>query len=224
MPSSRSGLVLLVVTTGLIASARLTSRAQERGVGTAPTQTAPSKPRIAPPARVEGPPVSVQDAMLRPFVMPFGEPTSLEDVCKHLRQSLGGPVVLDLAALGRQKVTPQDKVQLDLKGVRLKTGLKLLLDQVGLTYRVVPEDNLLIVTDAEGSDDRLDRVFTELEAVHRDLHTLQDALDEVRATLGIEEGVPTMRQPTIIEELPTRPEEKPEAPPATTPGRARPGL
>ena len=162
--------------------------------------------------------------MLRPFVMPFGEPTSLEDVCTHLRQSLGGPVVLDLAALGRQKLTPQDKVQLDLKGVRLQTGLKLLLDQVGLTYRVVPEDNLLIVTDAEGSDDRLDRVFNELEALHRDVHTLQDAIDEVRATLGIEEGEPTMRQPTIIEELPTRPEEKPEEPPATAPGRARPGL
>jgi hypothetical protein len=224
MPSSRSGLVLLVVTTALIASARLTSRAQDRGVGTAPTQTAPSKPRIAQPARVEGPTVSVQDAMLRPFVMPFGEPTSLEEVCRHLRQSLGEPVVLDLAALGRHKVTPLDKVQLDLKGVRLKTGLKLMLDQVGLTYRVVPEDNLLIVTDAEGSEDRLDRVFDELEAVHRDLHTLQDALDEVRATLGIGEGDPTMRQPTIIEELPTRPEEKPEEPPAITPGRARPGV
>jgi hypothetical protein len=224
MPSSRSGLVLLVVTTGLIASARLSSRAQERGVGTAPTQTAPGKPRTAPPARAEGPPVSIQDAMLRPFDIPFGEPTSLEDVCKHLRRSLRGPVVLDLAALGRHKVTPLDKVQLDLKGVRLKTGLKLLLDQVGLTYRVVPEDNLLIVTDSEGSEDRLDRVFNELEAVHRDLHTLQDALDEVRATLGIGEGDPTMRQPTIIEELPARPEEKPEEPPAITPGRARPGV
>jgi len=42
--------------------------------------------------------------------------------------------------------------------------------------------------------------------------------------LGIEEGEPMMRQPTIIEELPTRPEEKPEAPLGTTPGRARPGL
>ena len=103
MPSTRSGLVLLVATTGLMTSAWLSSRAQERGVGPAPTQTAPGKPRIARPARVEGPPVSIQDAMLRPFVMPFGEPTSLEDVCKHLRQSLGGPVVLDLAALGRHK-------------------------------------------------------------------------------------------------------------------------
>ena len=224
MQSSRSGLALLVITTGLIGWARLSSNAQERGVGTAPSPTAPAKPRTAPPARAEGPPVSIQDAMLRPFVMPFGEPTSLEDVCKHLRQALGASVVLDLAALGRRKVTPQEKVQLDLKGVRLQTGLKLLLDQAGLTYRVVPEDNLLIVTDAEGSADRLDRVFSELEAVHRDLHTLQDALDEVRATLGIEEGEPTMRQPTIIEEMPTRPEEKHEEPPATTPGRARPGL
>ena len=51
-----------------------------------------------------------------------------------------GAVVLDLAALGRQDVEPDDPVQLELEGVRLKTGLKLLLDQVGLTFRVVAED------------------------------------------------------------------------------------
>ena len=39
--------------------------------------------------------------------------------------------MLDLAALDRQGVEPDEAVQLELEGVRLKTGLKLLLDQVG---------------------------------------------------------------------------------------------
>ncbi len=34
-------------------------------------------------------------------------------------------------------------VQLELDGVRLKTGLKLLLDQVGLTHQVIAEDKLV---------------------------------------------------------------------------------
>ena len=59
-------------------------------------------------------------------------------------------MVLDLAALDRKSAKPDDTVQLELDGVRLKTGLKLLLDQVGLTFRVVAEDNLMIITDQEG--------------------------------------------------------------------------
>ncbi len=79
---------------------------------------------------------------------------------------------------------PDDPVQLQLEGVRLKTGLKLLLDQVGLTYQVVPEDNLLILTDTQGSADPIDRVLSEIKALHRDLHDVQDAIDEIRGALG----------------------------------------
>ena len=93
---------------------------------------------------------SVQDVLLRPYRFPFNQPTSLTQVCLHLKQTLGVPVVLDIAALDRQDVDADDTVQLELDGVRLKTGLKLLLDQVGLTYQVVPDDNLLIITDRAG--------------------------------------------------------------------------
>ena len=118
-------------------------------------------PRVAiRPAR--GRAASVQDVLLRPYRFPFNQPTSLSQVCLHLKQTLGVPVVLDIAALDRQDVDADDTVQLELDGVRLKTGLKLLLDQVGLTYQVVPDDNLLIVTDREGSEDPLDRIWTEL--------------------------------------------------------------
>lgn len=177
--------------------------------------------------------VSVQDALQRPFVMPFGEPTTLNDVCRHLRMMLKAPVVLDLAALDRVGLTAEDTVQLDLHdGVRLKTGLKLLLSQVELTYRVVPEDNLLILTDRVGSEDPLDRIESELKELHRDLHDVQDAVDEIRLALGVDEGDGMkMRKPTIIEELPEdaakdqdKEKKKGEGPAGPSSSRSRPGI
>ena len=181
-----------------------------------PEQTAPegrtpagTSPRDAPASG------SLQDALLRPYRFPFGIRTPLRQVCAHLKQTLKAAVVLDLAALDRQDVEPEDPVQLDLEGVRLKTGLKLLLEQVGLTYRVVAEDNLMIITDREGSEDPGERVWSELRALHRDLHDLQDSLEELRDHLGDEGGTgPHLRKPTIIEEMPGSGVEKPRTPPA----------
>ena len=73
-------------------------------------------------------------------------------------------MVLDLAALDRKSVEPETPVQLELDGARLKTGLKLLLDQVGLTYHVIAEDNLMIITDQEGSEDPAEKIWAELRA------------------------------------------------------------
>src|SRR5205814_10017744 len=119
-------------------------------------------------------------------------------------------------------------VQLELDGVRLKTGLKLLLDQVGLTYHVVIEDNLLILTDREGSEDPLDRIWAELRALHRDLHDVQDAVDDLTELVGGEKGEgPRVRKPTIIEEMPEKdrnpPEDAPKKPeaPARRPNGAQ---
>jgi hypothetical protein len=127
--------------------------------------------------------------------------------------------VLDLAALDRKSVEPDSTVQLELEGVRLKTGLKLLLDQVGLTYRVVAEDNLMIITDQEGSEDPADRIWAELRALHRDLHAVQDAVDDLGDYLGVEGGEgPHVRKPTIIEEMPEKPGERPKSGPEK-PGR-----
>jgi hypothetical protein len=146
---------------------------------------------------------SVQDALVRSYRFPFQRPTSLADVCLHLKRTLGVPVVLDVAAMQRQDVTAEDTVQLELDGVRLKTGLKLLLDQVGLTYQVIAEDNLLVITDRERSEDPLDRIWDELRKLHRDLHDVQDAVDEVADALyGEAEEGPRVRKPTIIEEKP----------------------
>ena len=140
-------------------------------------------------------------------------------------RDLGLPVVLDLAALERLDITPDDTVKLELEGVRLKTGLKLLLDQVGLTYKVIAEDNLLILTDKQGSEDPIERVMAEIHEIHRDIHDIQDALEEVRELTGLSgaEGA-EVRKPTIIEEMPENQDARPQdatPSPRRSPSRAR---
>ncbi len=117
--------------------------------------------------------------------------------------------------------SPEDPVQLELEGVRLKTGLKLLLDQLRLTYRVVAEDNLMIITDREGSEDTTDRIWSELRTLHRDLHTLQDDVEDLRDYLGDDRQGGRVHKPTIIEELPEPDVQKPSTGP-DRPGHPQP--
>jgi len=177
---ARWGLVMVAVASGAVATTRWSLLAQDRAKapGRLGAAAAP-RPAVA----------SVQDALLRPLDLPFAEETTLEGVREHLARALGAPVVLDRSALDRLELKPEDTVQLDLKGVRLKVGLKLLLDQVGLAYRVEPEDNLLILTDPEASDEPDRRMAAELKSLHRDLHDLQDAVDDLRALVEEDLGV-----------------------------------
>lgn len=147
--------------------------------------------------------VSLQEALLRPYAFAFDQPTPLSEVAARLADDLGGSVVLDLAALERLGVGRGDTVELQLRGARLKTGLKLLLAQHDLTYRLVPEDNLLIITDAEGSADPIDQVWAELDHMHRDIHDIQDSVEDLRDLFGDDlDGGAQLRRPTIIEEAP----------------------
>jgi hypothetical protein len=205
---------------GLATAARLPLRAQvPAGLEVGQAEPAIDRPKeVAEAGRTQ----SLQDTLLKPFHFPFTRPTSLTDVAHHLGHELGAPVVLDLAALNRLELKPEDTVKLDLRGVRLKTGLKLLLDQVGLSYRVVAEDNLLILTDKEGAEDPVERVAAEVHELHRDIHDIQDAVDELREALGLSgaEGA-RVRKPTIIEEIPENPDAKK---PSTATPKALPRL
>ena len=220
MRSLRTGLMVGIVAFGLVVALRMSLQAQER----LPAPAAEPAPLAKASETARGGPMSVQDALERPFTFPFRRPTPLEDVCRYLRETLHAPVVLDRAALARQELRADDDVQLELEGVRLKTGLKLLLDQLDLSYRVVPEDNLLIVTDEIGSADTFELVLAELKALHRDVHNLQDAVDDLRADIRGDEAGPRLHKPTIIEETPAKPGENPEEkPPSATPSsRPRP--
>ena len=165
----------------------------------------------------------VEEAMSRRFSFPFAEETPLDVVAKHLQKELGVAVVLDLAALKRVGATPDTHVKLDLKDVRLKTGLKLLLDQAGLMVKVVGEDNLLVFTDERGSDDPSTRIFAELKELHRDIHDLRDALDDLARMIGPADDGPAIRKPTIIEDMPAD-KDKDKGKGDEPAGRSRPGL
>jgi hypothetical protein len=239
MTRNRWLLVLTGLIGGLLLSGRLVSLAQDgdaavrKSEATQAKQPAPGEGQRLPDLNGPAEPVvvytaghelpspgSLQDALLRPYRFTFARPTPLFQVCANLKQTLKAEVVLDLAALDRQDVEPEDPVQLELQGVRLKTGLKLILDQVGLTYRIVAEDNLMIITDGEGSDDPTDRILSELKALHRDLHSLQDDVDELRDLVGVDRQDGRVRKPTIIEELPDVEGQKPVGP-DTKPGNPR---
>lgn len=168
-----------------------------------------------PPAK----PIRVAEALERPVSLPFREDTTLAAVAEKLNGMLGRRVVLDRAAMGRKGLKDDDTIKIDLpEGVRLSTGLKLLLDQVEMTYKVVPEDNLLILTDSEGAAEPLGQVLGEIKSLHRDVHDIQDTVEEIRAVLGLDEGGAELRKPTIIEEMP--PGEKPQ----DRPKKGRPGV
>ena len=164
--------------------------------------------------------ISVADALLRPLDLPFGEPTTLNDVQKYLAEALGAAVVLDRAAMDRLDVDPDDTVELDLKGVRLKTGLKLLLDQVGMTWRVVPEDNLLILTDAREAGEPIDRALTQLKAIHDEMHDLQDAVDDLRDLVEEELGIEPETDPNAAIFVGSRSRSRSPATVQPTPPRA----
>ncbi len=176
----------LLMASGLLLGLGIVGRAQIASPPTAPSSAARH---------------DLLEALARPYDFPFAKPTALEKVREHLSRTLKAPVVLDLAALDRRDIHPEDPVTLELKGARLKTGLKLLLDQLGLSYRVVDEDNLLIITDSEGASDPLERIWSELRSLHRDLHDVQDAVDDLLDARG-DEGEPRLHKPTIIEEMP----------------------
>jgi hypothetical protein len=217
-------LVLAGLIIGAVAATHLPLRAQgERK----PTENAPVPQlnRDVDPSR-PAPALSVQEALLKPYDFRFSRPTTLSDFSQRLSHDLGAPVVLDRAALDRLEIKPEEKVSLDLQGVRLKTGLKLLLDQVGLSYRVVPEDNLLILTDKEGSEEPVEQVLAELRELHRDVHDIQDAVDELRELSGVAGGEGAkVRKPTIIEEVPDTPNEKAgESPSPRSDLKSAPGL
>ena len=142
----------------------------------------------------------------------FAAPVSLAELVKALRKQTHAAVVLDPGALKRLQITADEKVALDLEGVRLGTMLRLLLGQVNMTYKVVPEDNLLILTDDKGADDRIDLMARELEELHQDVHDLQDAVEAIYDAVAPE---PALRRPTIIEEHPG--DDKGKAPTAPVP-------
>jgi hypothetical protein len=89
--------------------------------------------------------------------MSFAAETPLDDVLKYIRAATKGtafpegiPIYVDPAGLQRAERSLNSTIIIDLTQVPLRTSLRLILTQLGLTYRV--KDGLLTIT-SEGSDD-----------------------------------------------------------------------
>ncbi|SIO28651.1 hypothetical protein SAMN05444166_3506 [Singulisphaera sp. GP187] len=90
-----------------------------------------------------------------PISMSFGNETPLEDVLKYIKRATTGtndngiPIYVDPMGLQKAEKSMTSPVTLDLEGVPLKTTLRLILKQVGLTYTV--KDGLLTITAKESN-------------------------------------------------------------------------
>jgi RNA polymerase sigma factor (sigma-70 family) len=88
-----------------------------------------------------------------PIAMKFSTETPLEDVKKYIQDSTqdeaaglptGIPIYIDPQGLQDADITMLSTISIDLEGIPLKTTLRLLLKQIGLTYEV--KDGLLTIT------------------------------------------------------------------------------
>ena len=67
--------------------------------------------------------INLDEALLRPFDMPFAKDTPLDDVAKYLKTKLVAPVVLDLAGAQSQRTSRRNpRSGSSLEGVRLRPG------------------------------------------------------------------------------------------------------
>lgn len=85
-----------------------------------------------------------------PVSMSFANETPLEDVLKYIKSATQGPIdsgipiYIDPAGLQAAGKTVTSPVQLDIEGIPLRTTLRHMLEQIGLTYFV--RDGLLTIT------------------------------------------------------------------------------
>ncbi len=99
---------------------------------------------------------AILEKLEQPVTMSFPQDTTLEDVLRYVRSATQGPndsgiaIYVDPKGLQEADQTLNSVVQLDLEGVPLKTTLRLLLKQIGLTYTV--KDGILTITSIDAAD------------------------------------------------------------------------
>jgi len=85
-----------------------------------------------------------------PISLPFESPTPLEDIIKYIKQATAGPqdsgipMYVDPVGLKDAKATMKSTININLEGVPLRTSMRLMLSQLGLSY--VVKDGLLIIS------------------------------------------------------------------------------
>ncbi|WP_152049860.1 tetratricopeptide repeat protein [Tautonia marina] len=102
--------------------------------------------------------LEIQRRLEQPISMPFDTDTPLSDALEYIRQATadeklinGIPIYVDEIGLQEAEQSLQSPIKMNLDGIPLKTTLRLMLDQLDLSYTVY--DDLLEIT-AKGSERR----------------------------------------------------------------------
>jgi hypothetical protein len=110
-------------------------------------------PEAPPPSEgVDAANARIVKALEQPIIMSFPNSTPLDDVLKYIKANTeskelglpsGIPIYVDPLALQEVEKTNQSPVTIDVEGVPLRTTLRLILNQLGLTYGI--QGGLLLI-------------------------------------------------------------------------------
>jgi hypothetical protein len=154
---------------------------------------AEAAPRIHVREPVSGRAAKIWLALQTPIAMPFAEETPLEDVIKHIKSSTaskdlpdGLPVYIHPIGLQEAEKTVTSPVRFAVEGVPLATSLKLMLEQLELTYRVHPDG--FVIIDAQESP-RSQAVDPTLQILD-ELRALRSEVKQLRTQVSMLRGLP----------------------------------
>ena len=140
--------VLCAVLAGLLCLALLPEHQQVPVIASARAQQAAGE--IVSPA-AETPEERIEKALSRPIDLTVKE-QPLKDVIGLLQEMAKVPVLLEVKKLEEAAINMETPVSFDVKGISLKSGLRLMLRPLGLTY--VIEDEVVQITTPEDAGSR----------------------------------------------------------------------
>src|SRR5579871_848484 len=98
-------------------------------------------PRLRSPVELEA---AINQALDKPAVMDYSE-VPLRDVVDELKIRYGIEIQLDYKALGEAKIAGAKPITFSVKGIALRSGLRVMLEPIGLNY-VIDHEIILIKT------------------------------------------------------------------------------
>jgi len=181
--------VLCAVLAGLLCLALLPEHQQLPVIAKAQAQQGPEKTAAA--SSGETPEERIEKALARPIDLTIKE-QPLKDVIGLLQEMAKVPVILEVKKLEEAAINTETPVSFDVKGISLKSGLRLMLRPLGLTY--VVEDEVVQITTPEDAGSRLHiRVYD-----CRELLTMPGTKNVAPKAAGNVEAVPNGVPPGTV--------------------------
>src|SRR5262249_59525589 len=127
-------------------------------------------------------------ALQKRIPMPFPNETPLEDVIAYVKQETknqelpdGIPIYVDPIGLNAAEKTLTSPVTMDLKGVSLRESLRLMLQQIGLSYSVRNGMLTISAVDMESAPTPLHLLLEKARRGELNLNQMQGLLELLKA-------------------------------------------